>query len=80
MTDDDVELLLDYRNEKMCKNPLNITLLPKGVTVNDNIGEDSEDEGDNGGDFCSQYSGGEMHDTFFDIDFVETNQNEVGTS
>ena len=50
-TDDDVELLLDSRNEKMCKNPLNVTLLPKGVSVNDNIWEDSNDEGNDGEDF-----------------------------
>ena len=79
-TDDDVELLFDSQNEKMCKNPLNVTLFPKGVSVNDDIGKDSDDEGNNGEDFFSQYSGGEMHDTFFDVDFVETNQNEVGTS
>ena len=54
-TDDDVELLLDSRNEKMCKNPLNVTLLPKGVSVNDGIGEDSDDEGNNEEDFSSQY-------------------------
>ena len=41
-TDDDVELLLDSWNEKLCKNPLNVTLIPKGVTVNDDIGEDSD--------------------------------------
>ena len=78
--DDDVELLLDSQNEKTCKNPLNITLLPKGVSVNDDIGEDSDDEGDDGEDFYSQYAGGEMHDTLFDVNFVETNQNKVGTS
>ena len=60
--------------------PLNVTLLPKGVSVNNDIREDSDDEGDDGEDRSLQYSGGEMHDTFFNVDFVETNQNEIGTS
>ena len=77
-------MLLDYWNEKICKNPLNVTIVPKGVTFNDDIGEnsddDSDDEGGDEGDFCSHDGGGEMHDTFFDVDFLETDQIEVGTS
>ena len=78
-TDDDVELLLDSRNEKLCKNPLNVTIVQKGVTINDDIGEDNDEESDDdGGDFCLHYVGGEMHDTFFDVDFLETDEIEVG--
>ena len=80
-TDDDVELLLDFRNEKLCKNPLNITLVWKGVTINDDIGEDSDEESDDdGGNFSLHDNRGEMHDTFFDVDFVETDEIEVGSS
>ncbi|KAL5546159.1 hypothetical protein UlMin_005846 [Ulmus minor] len=70
MKDDDVKLLLDSQNEKLCKNPLNVTLVRKG---------DEESDGD-GGDFCSHDGGGGIHDTFFDEDFLETNEIEVGTS
>ena len=80
-TDDDVELLLDSQNEKFCKNPLNITLVWKGVTINDDIGEDSDKESaDDGGDFYSHDGGGGMHDTFFNVDFLGTNEIEIGTS
>ena len=80
-TNNDVELLLDSWNEKLCKNPLNVTLVQKGVTINDDIGKDSDEESDDdGGDFCLHDVGGEMHDTFFDVDFLETNEIEVGTS
>ena len=48
-TDDDVELLLDSHNEKICKNPLKVTVVPKGVTVNDDIGEGSDDDRDDEG-------------------------------
>ena len=40
---DNVEFLLDSQNEKICKNPLNVTLVPKGLTFNDDIREDNED-------------------------------------
>ena len=84
MTDDDIELFLDSRNNKIYKSLLKVTILPKGVTVNDEIGEDSDDDSDNegedGGDFCSHDGRGEMHNSFFDIDFLKTNQIEVGTS
>ena len=80
-TDDDVELLLDFRNEKLCKNPLNVILVPKGVNVNDDIGEDSDKESNNDvEDFCLHEGRGEIHDTFFDVDFLETDEIEVGTS
>ena len=66
------------------KNPLHVTLVPKGVTVNDDIGEDSDDynddKEDNVGDFCLHNGRDELYNTFFDIDFLETNQIDVGTS
>ena len=34
----------------MCKNPLNVTLVPKGLTINDDIRNDSDDESDDEGD------------------------------
>ena len=55
-TYDDIELLLDSQNEKIFKNPLYVTLAPKGVTLNDDISEDSDndsyDDEDDGGYFC----------------------------
>ena len=80
-TDDDIELLLDSRNEKLCKNPLNTTLVRKWVIVNDDIVEDSDEESDDdGGDLYSHDGGSEMHNTFFDVDILETDQIEVDTS
>ena len=61
--DDDVELLLDSQNDKICKNPFYATLIPKGVTVNDDIGENSDYEEDDGGDFCSHDGRCELYDT-----------------
>ena len=46
MIDNNVELILYSRNEKFCKNPLNITLVPKRITVNDDIEEDNDEESD----------------------------------
>ena len=63
------------------QNHLNITLVKKGVTINDDIGEDSDKESDDDrGDFCLHDVGGEMHDTFFNVDFLETDEIEVSTS
>ena len=62
------------------QDPLNVTLVPKGVTINDDIGEDSDDKADDKEDFCSHDGGSEMHNTFFDVDILETDQIEVDTS
>ena len=57
------------------QNPLNVILIRKGVTINDDIREDSdEDNDDDGGDFCLHDVGGEMHDTFFGIDLLRTDE------
>ena len=47
------------------------------MTINDDIREESDDDG---GDFCSHDGGVGMHDTFFDVDFLETDEIEASTS
>ena len=48
-TNDNVKLLLDSRNEKICKNPLNVILVPKEITINDDIEKDSDNDSDDKG-------------------------------
>ena len=50
-------------------------LLEKGVTIND----ESDDDSDDVGDISSHNSGGRLHETLFDVDFLEIDQNDVGT-
>ena len=61
------------------QNPFNVTLIPKEVTINDKSDNDSDDDEDDVVDFSSHNGCGGLHDTFFDIDFLQTDQND-GTS
>ena len=78
--DEDVELLLEERNEKISKIPLKVTPIPKGVTVNDHSDSDSDDDEDDAVDLSSHGGYGGLHDKFLDVDFMENDQNDVGTS
>ena len=62
------------------QNPLKVTSIPKGEIVNDDGDDDSDDDEDDAVDFSLHDGGGGLHDTFFDVDFIQNDQNNVGTS
>ena len=78
--DEDVEIFFEERNERICKIPLKVVLIPKGEIVNKDNDDDSDDAEDDTRDLSLHDGGGGFHDTWFDIDYLVTNQNEVGTS
>ena len=62
-TDEDVEIFFEERNKRICKIPLKVVLIQKGVTVNEDSDEDIDDDEDDMGDFSLHNGGGGFHDT-----------------
>ena len=50
-TGEDVEIFFEERNERICKIPLKVVLIPKGVTVNEGSDNNNDDAEDDIGDF-----------------------------
>ena len=69
-TDEDIEIFFEERNERICKIPSNVIIIPKGGIVNEDNDDDNNDVED----------GMRFHYTWFDIDYLETDQIDVGNS
>ena len=78
--DEDIEIFFEERNERICKIPSNVIIIPKGGIVNEDNDDDIDNAEDDTGDLSLQDSGGGFHDTWFDIDYLETDQIDVGNS
>ena len=71
--DDDVTILLGYRDERICQIPLWVIVILKDVFVN-HLSDDFNDDicnecGDDFGDACSRDVCGGFHDTFSNVHF-----------
>ncbi|KAL5540487.1 hypothetical protein UlMin_043081 [Ulmus minor] len=81
MGDGDVTILLGYRDERTYQIPLRVIVIPKDVYVNhlsDDFNDDDCNEyGDNFGDDCTRDVCDGFHDTFFNVDFVESELTDV---
>ena len=75
-TNEDFEIDFQDRNDGICKFPLKVIIIPKG----DSINEDSDDAKDDTGDLSVHNGGSGFHDTWFNVDYLATDQNEVGAS
>ena len=73
-TDEDIEIFFGERNGKICKIPLMVIVISKGGTVNEDSDDDSDDAEDDMGDLSLHDGGGEFHDTWFDVDYLATDQ------
>ena len=79
-TNEDFEIYFQHWNDEICKFPLKIIIIPKGDSVNEDNDEGSDDAENDTRDLSLYNGGGEFHDTWFDVDFLATDQNDVGTS
>ena len=69
-TNECVEIFFEERNERICKIPLKVIIISKEATVNKDNDNDSDDVEDDT----------RFHDTWFDIDYLKTDQIDVDNS
>ena len=59
---------------------IKVIVIPKGESVNEDSDDDSDDAENDTGDLSLHDGGGGFHNTWFDVDYLSTDQNNMGTS